>query len=225
MANKLNVNPTRQELLKLKKKEKTAKRGHKLLKEKRDGLMKEFLKIVREVKILREEIEIKLADAFQTFLFASAMQSDYATEEALLSTEKKISLNAVTKNVMSVHIPVFTYEESGDYLSYSLASTSIELDKALKIFSETLKDLVVLAEKEHSAKLLAAEIEKTRRRVNALEYVFIPDIEETSKFIRSKLNEQERGTIVSLMKIKAMMEAQEVQSSSAPKLSQDYSGS
>lgn len=205
MANKLNVNPTRQELLKLKKKLKTATRGHKLLKEKRDGLMKEFLTIVREAKKLRENVEDILAKGFKTFLFASSTQNTYNLQESLMINEKKVNLTAVTKNVMSVNIPIFTYKEEGDFVAYSLASTSIELDSALKIFSDSLQDLVLLAAKEHSAKLLADEIEKTRRRVNALEHVFIPNMQETTKYIQSKLNEQERSTIVSLMKIKEMM--------------------
>jgi len=197
------------ELIKLKKKLVTAKRGHKLLKEKRDGLMKEFMAIIREVKTLRESVEDKLALGFKAFLFAGADMNKEEIEEAFAVPSKKIRLEADTKNVMSVNVPRFTYKEEGDFLSYSLATTSGELDTSLKIFSDTLKDLVNLAEKEHSAKLMAAEIEKTRRRVNALEYVFIPDMAETFKYITSKLNEQERSTIITTMIIKNEMEAQE----------------
>ena len=202
MANKLNVNPTRQELLKLKIKLKTAERGHKLLKEKRDGLMKNFMAIIREAKQLREKIEQELGAGFFSFIFYSAKQRRSVINEALLVPTKKVSLEAETKNIMGVEVPVFNYQEEGDFLCYDLATTSTSLDRALETFSNALKTMVKLAEIEHSAKLLAAEIEKTRRRVNALEYVFIPDMQETIKYITAKLNEQERASIIALMKIK-----------------------
>ncbi len=205
MANKLQVNPTRQELLKLKVKLKTAKRGHKLLKEKRDGLMKAFMEIIREAKTQREKIEDVLGKGFKAIIFASADMRPEVIAEALSAPSKKTTLKATTKNVMSVHIPQFTFEEDGEHLCYSLGTTSSELDVALDIFSEALKDLIRLSEIEHSARLLAAEIEKTRRRVNALEYVFIPHMIETIKYISDKLSEQERGTILTLMKVKAQI--------------------
>jgi V/A-type H+-transporting ATPase subunit D len=204
----LKINPTRMELIKLKRKLVTARRGHKLLKEKRDGLMKEFMMIIKEVKALRERIEKELGEGFKDFLFASALMSREEIEEALAVPAKKISLVAKTKNVMSVNVPEFKYSEEGGFLSYSLAMTSVRLDSSLKFFSETLKDLISLAQMEHSAKLMAAEIEKTRRRVNALEYVFIPDMAETIKYITAKLNEQERSSIIMVMKIKKEMEKQ-----------------
>lgn len=209
MANKLNVNPTRQELLKLKTKLKTAQRGHKLLKEKRDGLMKNFMAIIREAKDLRQKIEEKLGQGFFSFIFFSAKMRSSAIAEALLVPTKKTSLEAKTKNVMGVEVPVFEYHEEGDFLAYDLATTSTSLDRALETFSNALKTMVKLAEIEHSAKLMAAEIEKTRRRVNALEYIFIPDMQETVKYITNKLNEQERGTIITLMKVKDMIAKQE----------------
>jgi len=202
MANKLNINPTRQELLKLKTRLKTAIHGHKLLKDKRDGLMKEFMAIIRQAVDVRKEIETKLSDGFKTFVFASAQMRPEEMKEAVMLPTKKISLQADTKNVMSVNIPKFTYKEEGDFLSYGLAHTNSDLDKSLQIFNDVLKSMIELAQIEHSAKLLSAEIEKTRRRVNALEYVFIPDMEETLKYIRSKLEEQERGAIIGLMKLK-----------------------
>jgi len=209
MANKLNVNPTRQELLKLKVKLKTALRGHKLLKEKRDGLMKNFMAIIREAKDLREKIEKDLGQGFFSFVFFSAKMRRSAINEALLVPTKKVTMQATTKNVMGVEVPKFEYTEEGDFLSYDLATTSTSLDRALMIFSNALGDMVKLAEIEHSAKLLAEEIEKTRRRVNALEYVFIPDMEETIKYITAKLNEQERAAFVSLMKVKDIIAKQE----------------
>jgi len=209
MANKLNINPTRQELLKLKIKLKTAQRGHKLLKEKRDGLMKNFMAIIRQAKELREKIEADLGRGFYSFVFFSAKIRHSIINESLIAPTKKVSLKAATKNVMGVEVPQFEYLEAGDFLCYDLSITSTSLDRALTIFSESLKDMVTLAEIEHSAKLLSAEIEKTRRRVNALEYVFIPDIVETIKYITTKLGEQERASIITLMKIKDIIAKQE----------------
>lgn len=202
MANKLNVNPTRQEYLKLKIRLKSAQRGHKLLKEKRDGLMKSFMEIIREAKRLREKIEKELGVGFFSFIFFSAKMRRSTIKQALLVPSKKTTLKATTKNVMGVEVPEFEFQEEGSYLCYDFNSTSSSLDRALEVFSQALKDMVKLAEIEHSAKLLAAEIEKTRRRVNALEYVFIPDIQETLKYITAKLGEQERASIVTLMKVK-----------------------
>jgi len=197
------------ELLQLKRKLITAKRGHKLLKEKRDGLMKEFLKIIKEAKSLREKIDINLNIAFKDFIFASADMSPQEMESALAYPAQEVILEASTKNVMSVDIPVFKYHTKGtitgkenEFLCYSLATTHSGLDTSLKTLSETLADMIKLAEIEHSASLLASEIEKTRRRVNALEYVFIPNTEETIKYISAKLNEQERSSITALMKVK-----------------------
>ncbi len=203
---RLNVNPTRQELLKLKKKLKTAQKGHKLLKEKRDGLMKEFLSIIRKAKELRTQIENDLAEAFEYYVFASAGTQDQVLQESFMAPTQTIELQASTKNIMSVNIPVFEYKKKGDFLCYGFTETSGELDQALQNFSKTLKNMVELAQIEHSAKLLAQEIEKTRRRVNALEHVFIPNMRETSKYIYSKLSEQERGAQVALMKVKESME-------------------
>ena len=211
MANKLNVNPTRQELLKLKTKLKTAERGHKLLKEKRDGLMKNFMAIIREAKELRQEIEAELGQGFFSFIFFAAKMRQSVIDEALLAPTKKTSLEARTRNIMGVEVPEFEFREEGDFLCYDLATTSTSLDRALETFSNALKTMVKLAEIEHSAKLMAAEIEKTRRRVNALEYIFIPDMKETIKYITAKLNEQERATIISLMKIKDIIAKQEGQ--------------
>jgi len=211
-VSRLNVNPTRMELLQLKKKLATAKRGHKLLKEKRDGLMKEFLKIIKEAKALREKIDKELNIAFKEFIFASADMRPEAMEEALAYPAQEIILEASKKNVMSVEIPIFKYHTKGtitgkenEFLCYSLATTHSGLDSSLKIFSQTLSDMIKLAEIEHGASLLAAEIEKTRRRVNALEYIFIPNNEETIKYISAKLNEQERSSITSLMRVKEII--------------------
>ena len=203
----IKVNPTRMELIRLKRKLKTAQRGHKLLKEKRDGLMKEFMALVRTAKEKREEVEAKLSKGFQEFTLAGAMSNDNAVNEALMMPEKKTELLATTRNVMSVNIPEFEFKEQGSFLSYSLATTNSRLDTSLTMFNEVLHSLVQLSEKEHAAKLMAEEIEKTRRRVTALEYVFIPDMQETIKYITAKLNEQERAATITIMKIKEEMEA------------------
>lgn len=205
---KLNVNPTRQELIKLKRKLSTAVRGHKLLKEKRDGLMKQFMEIIKEAKTLRETMEKKLEVGFQSFVFAAADMRPEVMAEALAVPSRKSKLETTTKNVMSVNVPIFKYKEEGDFLCYSLKSTSSDLDTAIENFADVLQDMIKLAEIEHSARLLAQEIEKTRRRVNALEYVMIPDTKETIKYITDKLNEQERGTLITLMKVKEVMEAE-----------------
>jgi len=199
---KLAVNPTRMEMLKLKKRLKTAEQGHKLLKDKRDGLMKEFIRIIKEARQIRSEIEPELQKAFIGFVFAAASSSSWEIDEALLVSRKKVSLSADTKNVMGVNIPIFKYNEEENPLSFSLGRTPSDLDEATQTFSDILKKIVMLAEIEHSAKLLAIEIEKTRRRVNALEYVFIPNIKETIKYIQSKLSEQERSVLITLMKVK-----------------------
>ncbi|MFH1537200.1 MAG: V-type ATP synthase subunit D, partial [Patescibacteria group bacterium] len=163
----LNINPTRQELIKLKRKQQTAIRGHKLLKEKRDGLMKQFMEIIRTAKEMRKNMEDKLAQGFESFVFAAADMRPEVMEEALSLPAKKTSLQSTTKNVMSVNVPQFEFKEEGDFLCYSLKSTPSDLDEALKKFNEVLPEMVKLAQIEHSAKLLAEEIEKTRRRVNA----------------------------------------------------------
>ncbi len=209
MANALGVNPTRQELLKLKTKLKTNKRGYKLLKDKRDGLMKQFMAIIREAKDLRESVEKQLETGFQAFLFAGAKTPPELLKSAFLLPSMRTTLKADIKNVMSVEVPQFEYQEEGDFLSYGFSLTSSELDVALESFSTTLKDMVRLAEVEHSAKLLAEEIEKTRRRVNALEYVYIPRMTETIKYIQNKLAEQERDTLITLMKVKDIIEEAE----------------
>jgi V/A-type H+-transporting ATPase subunit D len=203
---KLNVNPTRMELLKLKRRVKTAKRGYKLLKEKRDGLMKQFMAIIKKARDYREKIEKNLPLALKSFMFASADMQPEMMEESLAMPSQKIFLESKIKNVMSVNVPQFTFKKTGTSLSYSLSTTSSQLDDSLNTFAEILEEMVKLAEIEHSASLLAEEIEKTRRRVNALEYVLIPSLVETVKFITLKLDEQERAGITSLMRVKEIVQ-------------------
>ena len=206
---KLDVKPTRMELLNLKKRLKSAKRGHKLLKDKQDGLMKQFMEIIREAKASRREVEKNLGSAFKNFMFASSMMLPEMLESALLYPSAKVELEVRTKNVMSVYIPYFDIKQEGDILNYGYLQTSGELDISLAAFQDVFPLLIKLAEIEKQAERLAAELETTRRRVNALEYKLIPDLEETLKFITMKLAETERSTIVGVMRIKAMIEAQE----------------
>ena len=203
------VNPTRMELSRQKKKLVTATRGHKLLKDKRDELMRQFLELVRENKALREKVEAGIAEANRNFVLAKAGVSDATLNAALLAPKQEVYLEAGTKNVMSVNIPVFEAKtrtpDEGDIYPYGYAFTSSDLDGAVKSLSDLLPDLLRLAEIEKSCQLMAIELEKTRRRVNALEHVMIPDAQQKIKFITMKLDENERSTQIRLMKIKDMM--------------------
>lgn len=203
------VNPTRMELTRLKKKLITARRGHKLLKDKRDELMRQFLDLVKENKKLREEVEKGISASNKNFVLAKAvMRSEYLSA-ALMSSKQAVSVDVKKKNVMSVEIPVFDYKtktaDENDMYSYGLAFTSGDLDFAVKSLSEVFPFMLRLAECEKSCRLMAAEIEKTRRRVNALEHVMIPELEKNIKYITMKLDENERSTQIRLMKVKDMM--------------------
>ncbi len=204
----LNVNPTRMALLGLKKKLKSAQRGHKLLKDKQDGLMQKFMEIIREAKKVREEVEERLGAAFKNFIRASSLMPEEFMEGALLYSTAKTKLAVETKNVMSVRIPKFKLETQGDVITYGYLQTSAELDVSLQSFQDVFPLLIELAEIEKSAEALADELEKTRRRVNALEYRLIPDLQDTIRFIQMKLGEMERGTIINTMVVKAKLEAQ-----------------
>ncbi|MBQ2286916.1 MAG: V-type ATP synthase subunit D [Acutalibacteraceae bacterium] len=205
----LNVNPTRMELTRLKKQLSTALRGHKLLKDKRDELMRQFLDEIRETKTLREEVEKELKGINADFVLASSVMSKEALDTALLAPKQEVYLETDTRNVMSVDIPVYSFKtrtsEESDIFSYGFASTSFELDDAVAGLSELLPKMLKLAEKEKAVKLMADEIEKTRRRVNALEHVMIPRYQETIHFISMKLEENERASRARLMKVKDMM--------------------
>lgn len=204
-----NVNPTRMELTRLKKKLLTARRGHKLLKDKRDELMRQFLDKVRENKELREKVESGIAQSNRNFALARSTMSEEAVRVAFMTPKQEVSLEIAEKNVMSVNIPVFTVKtrtpSASDIYAYGYAFTSGELDDAVRSLSDLLPDMMKLAESEKSCQLLASEIEKTRRRVNALEHVMIPQTEESIRYITMKLDENERSSQVRLMKIKDMM--------------------
>ena len=204
-----HVNPTRMELTRLKKKLATAIRGHKLLKDKRDELMRQFLELVRENKALREKVEAGIAGANQNFVLARSGMTDEALNVALMAPKQEVYLEAETRNVMSVEIPVFKYRtrtsDPNDIYSYGFAFTSSDLDYAVKSLADILPDMLRLAECEKSCQLMAAEIEKTRRRVNALEHVMIPQTQQNIRYITMKLDENERSSQTRLMKVKDMM--------------------
>ena len=190
----------------------TSKRGYKLLKDKQDELMRQFLELIRKNKKLREEVEKELEDSFSDFLIASAFMSPEFMEEAVSFPTQKLGVDISIKNVMSVRIPKMEFKveenENASMFPYGYAETSAGLDKALKGLNEVMNRLLELAELEKTTQLMADEIESTRRRVNALEYRTIPDLEETIKYIRSKLEENERATISRLMKVKDIIAEQ-----------------
>ena len=208
MANVV-VNPTRMELTRLKKKLVTASRGHKLLKDKRDELMRQFLDMARENMELRMKVEAGIKAANTGFVIAKAGMNEQTLSTALMVPKQEVRIALSDRNVMSVDIPVYDYKmksaNSNDIYSYGFAFTSGELDDAVKSLSDILPDMLRLAEVEKSCQMLAAEIEKTRRRVNALEHVIIPETREGIKYISMKLDENERSTQVRLMKVKDMM--------------------
>lgn len=203
------VNPTRMELTRLKGKLVTAQRGHKLLKDKRDELMRQFLEKVRENRALREEVEEALKEANRNFMLARAGMPDEMLNTALLAPKQEVSIEAGTENVMSVEIPAFDFKtrtpDANDIYSYGFAFTTGDLDDAIASLSAVFPKMLKLAEIEKSCQLMAAEIEKTRRRVNALEHVMIPETQASIKYITMKLDENERSTQIRLMKVKDMM--------------------
>ena len=208
MAN-ITVSPTRMELTRLKGKLRTAQRGHKLLKDKRDELMKQFLDTVREVRALRAEVEEELMTVHKSFTVASALMSSEALEQALLYPKQSVELTQTTQNIMSVNVPVYNFRtqtrSDSDIYPYGFAATSGELDTAVDALGKVFRKMLKLAEIEKSAQLMAEEIENTRRRVNALEYVMIPNTQEAIRYINMKLDENDRATTIRLMKVKDMI--------------------
>ncbi|MCI6561806.1 MAG: V-type ATP synthase subunit D [Oscillospiraceae bacterium] len=206
---RLNVNPTRMELTNLKKKLASARRGHKLLKDKRDELMRRFMDMVRENQQLRQEVEAAVRQANAHIAVAGSVMQNAQLETALMLPKQELELEIGEQNVMSVNIPVFNTkfktDNSSDIYSYGTAFTSCDLDEAVRYLSEIFPKMLRLAEVEKSCQLLADEIEKTRRRVNALEHIMIPDYEDTIKYITMKLSENERSTATGLMKVKDMV--------------------
>ena len=206
---KTTINPTRMELTRLKGRLKTALRGHKLLKDKRDELMKQFMEIVRRNRELRKTVNESLKKAYAAFTVASAVMSPEMLEQALAYPKQSVELDVTFRNMMSVNVPIYRYhtknQDPTEIYPYGFAQTSGELDAALEAFNEVFQEMLELAEVEKTMQLLAQDIEKTRRRVNALEYVVIPDMEENIRYITMKLDENERGNTTRLMKVKEMV--------------------
>ena len=208
---KLNVNPTRMELSKLKKTLATSTRSHKLLKDKQDELMRQFISLVKYNNKLRKEVEAQLESSLKDFVMARAVMSSEFLEEAIVYPKEHISVEVTEKNIMSVSVPVMNFKrqlegDEGSIYPYGFANTSSELDDTLSKLYGILPQLLELAEVEKACQLMADEIEKTRRRVNALEYRTIPDYVETIKYIRMRLDENERAATTRLMKVKSMIE-------------------
>ena len=203
------INPTRQELNRLKTRLRTSIRGHKLLKDKRDELMKQFMDVVRENRALRKRVEEELMKAHGAFTVAAALMSPEMLEQSLLYPKQSVELDMTFQNIMSVDVPQYQFRTSsqdpGEVYPYGFAQTSGELDDAVDALSRVLSDMLRLAEIEKTSQLLAEEIEKTRRRVNALEYVKIPEMQANIKYITMKLDENERSNTIRLMKVKDMI--------------------
>lgn len=209
------VNPTRQELTRLKNRLRTSIRGHKLLKDKRDELMKQFMDVVRENRALRKRVEEGLMRAHGSFTVAAALMSPEMLEQSLLYPKQSVELDMSFQNIMSVDVPRYHFktksQDPGEVYPYGFAQTSGELDDAVDAMSQVFADMLKLAEVEKTSQLLAQESEKTRRRVNALEYVKIPQMQESIKYITMKLDENERANTIRLMKVKDMLLKESIQ--------------
>lgn len=206
---KLNVNPTRMELANLKERLELASRGHKLLKDKQDELMRQFISLIKKNNELRSVVEEKLIQAMQSFVMAKSLLNEKYIEELVAIPPRTVELEMYEKNIMSVRVPAmnFKYSEEGDKakdIQYGYLNSNSELDESIEEMSEVMTELLELSEIEKTCQLLADEIESTRRRVNALEYRTIPQLEETIYFIQMKLDESERAEITRLMKVKDM---------------------
>lgn len=203
------ITPTRMVLNQQKARLRTATRGHKLLKDKRDELMRQFMEVVRRNRELRTKVEEGLTEAFVALTVASAVMSPEMLEQAILYPRQSVELEMTLKNVMSVNVPKYDFNtktaDVGDIFPYGFAQTSGELDDALEALSSVFEDMLELAQVEKQMQLMAQEIEKTRRRVNALEYVMIPQAQENIKYITMKLEENDRSSKVRLMKVKDMV--------------------
>ena len=203
------VTPTRMVLNRLKGRLKTARRGHKLLKDKRDELMRQFMDVVKQNKQLRLRVEEGLTKAFASLQVASSIMSPEMLEQALLYPRQSVELGMDFRNIMSVNVPLYSFttknNDPSEIYPYGFAQTSGELDDALDKLARVFEDMLELAQVEKTMQLLAEEIEKTRRRVNALEYVMIPELEGNIKYISMKLEENENATKVRLLKVKEMV--------------------
>ena len=205
----LKVNPTRVNLLSLKGKLKTAKKGHKLLKDKRDGLIQRFMAIIKETRQLRARVDTELGDALHAYVRAASMVNRKQLETTLMVPSQSARLDVTTDSVMAVEVPNFDLKQDGGGFAYGFLETEGDMDNAVRKLNEVFVDLIKLAEQEKTIENLADEIEKTRRRTNALEYVKIPNLEETISYINLRLEEQQRDAVVSSMRVKAMITEEE----------------
>lgn len=212
----LDVSPTRMELLKLKKKRSIAKRGHKLLKDKLDEFVRHLLSLVKEIAELRNIIHSEYSRANGYFSMANSSNFPEATTAALSASSMSLTIDTSYKQLLNIRVPRYSVKSDEYSRSYGFIHTSIGLDFALEIFSQLMRYLIALAEKEKAVQMIAEEIQKTRRRVNALEYILIPNIEETIKYITMKLDENERNNQTQLMRVKDVVRAPKSQSSAYP---------
>ena len=209
---RFNVNPTRMELKKLKARLTTAVRGHKLLKDKSDEMIRRFSVLIKENKALRDEVEADLGDCLKQFAYASGTCSSAEIEKAFSMPTVAVRAEFSVGNVMSVEVPKITVDGtvSGDY-PYAFAEITSEADYSVRMINKVMVKLLRLAEVEKAVAMLAVEIERNKRRVNALEYVMIPQLEETIRYIKSKLDENERAATTRLMKVKDMIAERKAQ--------------
>ncbi|HUT65318.1 MAG TPA: V-type ATP synthase subunit D [Spirochaetota bacterium] len=203
----LAVNATRMELMRLKKRLTLAQRGHKLLKDKQDELVRNFLEIIEDTKRLRVEVDNEIQSVFQSYSLAEGVVGGAGIESLFSMPGAQTGLKSQLKTIMNVKVPKFTVEITGDPYDYGDRESSVLVDRCVGKFGTLLENLLKLAELEKSSILLAEEIEKTRRRVNALEYILIPNIQDTIKYITMKLSEMERSNLTRIMKVKDMIQA------------------
>lgn len=201
----LEVNATRMELMRLRKRRKLAQRGYDLLKKKQDELMRQFLELLEQIGNLRKEIDDRLSAAHNNFLMARSVMDRESMEEAIMFPNQKLTMNVSTTTVMNLRLPKFDVSSEGSVHSYGFLNTSGELDSALDSYSELLPEMLRLSAIERSVELLANEIEVTRRRVNALEYILIPNLNDTIKYITMRLDEMERSNLSRLMRVKEIV--------------------
>lgn len=204
---RLNINPTRMELLKLKKRIVLARRGHKLLKDKQDELMRKFTELMEESRGLRREVEAALAEAQANFVDARSIMSKEHVDHACRYSGMRTELRVDYAPLMNLRLPQYDFSVSGEYFSYSVVTMPAAFDLALKKYKEVLPKMIKMAQQEKALQIIAAEIESTRRRVNALEHILIPNLFETIRYISMKLEEIERGNITRLMKVKEMIQS------------------
>ncbi len=204
---KLETNATRMELLRLKKRIVIARRGHKLLKDKQDELMRQFMDMIKGYKELRQQVEEKLASAFHFFILGRAVTKKEYLEESFLSGMEPLEIEVSLYGIMNIKVPRLDMKSIPDPCIYGFTNIPVDIDISLALLSETLPLMIKLAQTEKCIELLAEEIEKTRRRVNALEYVLIPNLQDTIKHIAMRLSEMERSNLTRLMKIKDIVRA------------------